>query len=238
MAAPRSAGSGRLETRPTDAVPGRPLGAGVHALAPGNGVEALLAVPAGPPRPRPLLVFFHGAGGTAAQSLAAMAGPAADDGVLLLAPTSVAATWDLIAGGLGRDVAVLDAALAEVAASCAVTRTGFAGFSDGASYALSLGLANGDLVDAVLAFSPGFAAPPARVGRPAVWLCHGRADRVLPVEACGRRVANRLRDRGHPVVYEEFDGGHVLVPDLLRESLAWWRGLPRPGRPVTPSGGW
>jgi phospholipase/carboxylesterase len=166
-----------------------------------------------------------------------MAGPAADDGVLLLATTSVDATWDLIAGGLGRDVAVLDAALAQVADRCAVTRTGFAGFSDGASYALSLGLANGDLVDAVLAFSPGFAAPPARTGRPAVWLCHGRADRVLPVDACGRRVAHRLRDLGHAVVYEEFDGGHVLVPALLRNSLAWWRALPPQGRPVTPSGG-
>jgi phospholipase/carboxylesterase len=238
MAALRAAGSGRLETRPTDTAPVRPRGPGVSALDLGHGIEALLAVPPGPPVARPLLVFFHGAGGTAAQSLAAMAGPAADDGVLLLAPTSVAATWDLIAGGLGRDVAVLDAALAEVAGSCAVTRTGFAGFSDGASYALGLGLANGDLVDAVLAFSPGFAAPPARVGRPAVWICHGRADRVLPVEACGRRVARELRDRGHAVVLEEFDGGHVLVPGLLREALAWWRGLPQQGRPVTPSGGW
>jgi phospholipase/carboxylesterase len=236
MAVPRSAGGGLLESRPTAAVPARPTAAGVHALELGDGTEALLAVPPGPPEPRPLLVFFHGAGGTAAQSVAAMAGPAADDGVLLLAPTSVDTTWDLIAGGLGRDVAVLDAALAQVADRCAVTRTGFAGFSDGASYALSLGLANGDLVDAVLAFSPGFAAPPVRTGRPAVWLCHGRADRVLPVDACGRRVARRLRDLGHAVVYEEFDGGHVLVPALLRESLAWWRGLPQRGDQVRPSG--
>src|SRR3954454_3709611 len=238
MAALRAAGGGGRGSPPPATAPVRPRGPGVHALALGKGIEALLAVPPGPPEARPLLVFFHGAGGTAAQSVPAMAGPAADDGVLLLAPTSVAATWDLIAGGLGRDVAVLDAALAEVAGSCAVTRTGFAGFSDGASYALSLGLANGDRVDAVLAFSPGFAAPPVRVGRPAAWICHGRADRVLPVEACGRRVAGRLRDGGHAVVYEEFDRGHVLVPGLLRKSLAWWRGLPQPGRPVTPSGGW
>jgi predicted esterase len=164
-----------------------------------------------------------------------MAGPAAEDGMLLLAPTSVGSTWDLMAGGLGRDVAALDAALAEVADCCAVAATGFAGFSDGASYALSLGLANGDLVDAVLAFSPGFAAPPVRVARPPVWLCHGRADRVLPVDACGRRVARELRARGHAVVYEEFDGGHVLVPALLRAALDWWRG---DDVPVRPSGGW
>jgi predicted esterase len=33
------------------------------------------------------------------------------------------------------------------------------GFSDGASYALSLGLSNGDLFSHILAFSPGFMRP-------------------------------------------------------------------------------
>src|SRR5205085_1473653 len=84
--------------------------------------------------------------------------------------------WDLLAGGWGRDVAVLDAALAEVFGTCPVSRTGFGGFSDGASYALSLGLGNGDLAEALIAFSPGFAAPSAAVGRPRVWISHGRAD--------------------------------------------------------------
>jgi predicted esterase len=40
------------------------------------------------------------------------------------------------------------------------------GFSDGASYALSLGLANGDLFTHVLGFSPGFMRVPRHVGRP------------------------------------------------------------------------
>ena len=43
------------------------------------------------------------------------------------------------------------------------------GFSDGASYAVSLGLTNGDLFSHVLAFSPGFAAPARRRGRPRVF---------------------------------------------------------------------
>jgi len=33
------------------------------------------------------------------------------------------------------------------------------GFSDGASYALSVGITNGDLFTHVIAFSPGFVAP-------------------------------------------------------------------------------
>jgi predicted esterase len=142
----------------------------------------------------------------------------------VLATTSTASTWDLIAGGLGRDVAVLDAALERTFATAPVSRVALGGFSDGASYALSIGLANGDLVDGVLAFSPGFAAPPTRRGRPRVWISHGTGDRVLPVDRCGRRVARELRAAGYEVGYEEFDGGHEVVPALARQALEAWAG--------------
>ena len=184
----------------------------------------LLAVPSGEPRPRPLLVFFHGAGGEPRQSLDAVGEVAAERGVLVLAPRSGAATWDLVAGRLGRDVAVLDAALAQVTERVAVPRCAVGGFSDGASYALSLGPANGDLFDAVLAFSPGFAAPPVRVGRPRIWITHGTADRVLPVDPCGRRVASAFGATGYDVTYDEFDGGHVVRPGGVSAALEWWLG--------------
>ncbi|WP_245177447.1 phospholipase [Geodermatophilus sp. DF01-2] len=171
-------------------------------------------------------MFFHGAGGTAAQSLAAVGDLAAARGALVLAPSSVASTWDLVAGGLGRDVAVLDAALEQVFARQPITRVAFGGFSDGASYALSLGLANGDLAEAVLAFSPGFASPPRRVGRPRVWIAHGSADRVLPVERCGRRLARALGAADYDVTYEEFDGGHVVRHQDVTAALTTWLGAP------------
>jgi phospholipase/carboxylesterase len=180
----------------------------------------LLAVPPGDPGP--LLVFFHGAGASAADSLRAVGDLATAQGVAVLAPTSVASTWDLIAGGLGRDVAVLDAALSQVFARLPVTRTALAGFSDGASYALSLGVANGDLVKAVLAFSPGFLAAPGCYGRPRFWISHGTDDPVLPVEVCGRRVAGDLAADGYEVAYQEFAGGHVITPDLVTAALGWW----------------
>jgi phospholipase/carboxylesterase len=170
-------------------------------------------------------VFFHGAGGTAAHSVSLVGGPATARDALVLAPSSVAATWDLVAGGLGRDVAVLDAALEQVFARQRVTGVAFGGFSDGASYALSLGLANGDLAEAVLAFSPGFATPPRRVGRPRVWISHGTGDKVLPVARCGRRLAALLGgSEGYDVTYEEFDGGHVVPPDLVTAALTAWLG--------------
>jgi predicted esterase len=103
-----------------------------------------------------------------------------------------------------------------------VGRVAVGGFSDGASYALAIGLANGDLADAVVAFSPGFLAPPVTVGRPRVWVAHGTADRVLPVDACGRRVVRALAREGYPVTYEEFDGGHVVRPGDVTTAVSWW----------------
>src|SRR5436190_993778 len=80
--------------------------------------------------------------------------------------------------GFGEDVAFLNRALESVFARLAVdpARVAIGGFSDGATYALSLGLANGDLFPRVVAFSPGFiiSAPPH--GRPRFFLSHGISD--------------------------------------------------------------
>jgi phospholipase/carboxylesterase len=214
------AASGRLDARPSPATTGPPPRPGVSPLDLGPGAEALLAVPPG--ECRSLLVFFHGAGSSAADGLRAVGDRAAAAGVAVLAPTSVASTWDLIAGGLGRDVAVLDAALAQVLDRLPVSRVGLSGFSDGGSYALCLGVANGDLAEAVLAFSPGFLAVPGRYGRPRFWISHGTEDRVLPVDRCGRRVSRELAADGYEVRYEEFTGGHVVTPDLVTAALDWW----------------
>jgi phospholipase/carboxylesterase len=217
---------GRLRSRPGADPAGPPLPPGTTAVDLGGRGEALVAVPRGGSGPRPLLVFCHGAGGDAARSLAAVGDVATARGVAVLATSSADRTWDLLTGGLGRDVAVLDDALGRVAAGLAVSRVALGGFSDGASYALSLGLANGDLFEALLAFSPGFVAPTGRTGRPRVWLAHGTADRVLPVERCGRRVARDLAAAGYDVVYDEFDGGHVVTPGLVTAALDTWLGPP------------
>lgn len=223
MTPPRPAAAGRLDSRPA-APAALPYPPGERVLELGPDAEARLLVPAGDPLPRPLLVFFHGAGGSAARGVAVVGSAATARGALVLATTSAAGTWDLVAGGLGRDVAVLDAALAQVFARQPVTRVAFGGFSDGASYALSLGLANGDLADTVLAFSPGFVAAPGVTGRPRVWVSHGTGDRVLPVDRCGRRVVADLTRAGYDVAYEEFDGGHVVPPDLVTAALDAWLG--------------
>ena len=213
------ASTGRLTSRPSPTTAAS-LAAGVHAL---HGLPATaLVVPEQVAEPAGLLVFFHGAGGSAEHSLRLAQERTSAAGALLLAPSSAGPTWDLLTGGLGRDVAALDAALEQVFAAHPVSRVALAGFSDGASYALSLGLANGDLAPALLAFSPGFVAPPSQQGVPRVWLSHGTTDTVLPVDRCGRRTVGVLRDAGYDVTYEEFDGGHVVPPHLLDAALSWW----------------
>jgi phospholipase/carboxylesterase len=76
-------------------------------------------------------------------------------------------------------------------------------------------VANGHLIEQVLAFSPGFVAPLQPVGQPRVWVSHGTGDVVLPVQLCGRKVVAQLRARGYEVEYVEFDGGHVVTPGLV-----------------------
>ena len=193
---------------------------GLHEL----GAGAVLLVPQRAAVPAPLLVFLHGAGGSGAVSLHHVRSAAEAAGVLVLAPSSVGPTWDLLTGHLGPDVAALDAALAQVFALHDVDRVALGGFSDGGSYALSLGLANGDLLPDVIAFSPGFLAPPAQVGAPRVWVSHGTADTVLPVGRCGRRVVAQLTGAGYDVTYEEFAGGHVVPAELVTAALTWWHG--------------
>lgn len=171
---------------------------------------------------KPLLVFFHGAGGNPARCLP-LVQPAADrHGCLVLLPSSAGPTWDFIVGGWGPDVARIDDGLAAVYDRFAVSGCAFGGFSDGASYALSIGLANGELADPLLAFSPGFAAPPELRGRPRVWISHGTEDAVLPIDRCGRPTARNLGQAGYEVSYHEFAGSHTVPPDCVDSALEWW----------------
>ena len=214
----------RLRSRPSaDPRPG--LGdSGLLALRGGGRRPPLLLVPEGRSDPRPLVVFFHGAGGSGDHGVPMMRHVAVHRGLLVLLPTSRGPTWDAVRGGLGVDVEALDASLSQVFEELPVSRVAFAGFSDGGSYALTLGLAHGDLADAVLAYSPGFVAAPEQVGSPRVWISHGTADTVLPVDRCGRRLATVLSGAGYDVRYEEFDGGHVVPAHLVSGSVDWWLG--------------
>jgi phospholipase/carboxylesterase len=98
-------------------------------------------------------------------------------------------------------------------------RIAVAGFSDGASYALSIGITNGELFTDVLAFSPGFMAPGSVSGRSSIFISHGRRDDVLPIHRCSRRIVPQLMRAGYDVDYREFEGSHVVPPEMVRAAL-------------------
>lgn len=212
---------GRLLARPADGRPAGPASPGLHPLGLDRRRDGLLVIPRAA-APLPLLVWLHGAGGDARGILRLVEAQAEDAGIALLVPESRGPSWDVIRGGLGPDVAFLDAALRHAFDAVEVdpARVAIGGFSDGASYALTLGLANGDLFGRVLAFSPGFAAPPDFTGKPAIFVSHGRSDEVLPIGPCSRRLVPRLQAAGYDVRYEEFDGGHVVPGWVVAEAFA------------------
>ncbi len=214
----------RLTARPPQSPPERSgLPPGMHPLDLSPGPEVLLHVPPPAPSPPLLVIALHGAGGTARDGLAPLRSFADAHGLLLLAPTAHGRSWDVIVGGWGPDVRRIDDALRRVFATVPVDvqRRGVSGFSDGASYALSLGLANADLLPRVVAFSPGFVAPVRRVGTPRVLLSHGRADTVLPIDRTTRRIVPALREAGVPVDVHEFDGGHTVPSEIARDAARW-----------------
>lgn len=216
--------SGRLRARPGDVTEPAPTGARSLGLVPQR--DTLLYVPASyhPARPAPLAVLLHGAGGDAPGGIALLQGLADEYGIVLLAPASRRQTWDVIHGSYGPDRALIDQALLQTFRRYAIDpqRLAIGGFSDGASYALSVGLTNGDLFTHVMAFSPGFMAPTDLPGSPHFFITHGLRDMVLPIDRCSRQIVPQLQRGGYKVVYHEFDGPHTAPPELARAAVDWF----------------
>lgn len=175
-------------------------------------------------RPMPLFVALHGAGGEG-RSWASYPDRAEAHGFIVLAPDSRSATWDLVRGEFGPDVEFLNRALRHTFEQCRVdsSRIALGGFSDGASYALSLGVANGDLFTHLVGYSPGFfeAGEPI-TGRPRIFLSHGNQDRVLPYAFTNEVLAPTLRDAGYDVTFVPFDGDHGVPGEISEAALDWF----------------
>ncbi|HEX6315309.1 MAG TPA: hypothetical protein VFZ73_10645 [Gemmatimonadaceae bacterium] len=217
-------GEGRITARPGVA-PRTAMAPGIHSLSVGGSEQfCWLVVPTGyePSRAWPLALFFRGAI-TPANTYMASFQPIADDlGLILLAPEASSRTWDLILGGFGPDVDFINLALQTAFRTVHVdpNRVFTSGFSDGASYSLSLGLTNGDFFTRIAAYSPGFMSVATARGLPAFFITHGTVDQVLPVES-SRYIAAELRSRGYEVDFREFNGPHGVSLSLARASYEW-----------------
>lgn len=216
--------NGRLQARPGQVTGAAPVG--LQPLMLGAARDSYLYVPATyrVERPVPLVLLLHGAGGHARQGIDLLRSLADGAGLLLLAPASREQTWDLLVGSrYGPDLDLIDRALEQTFSRYAVTpeRVAVGGFSDGASYALSLGVTNGDLFTHVIAFSPGFMAPAGQTGSPRIFVSHGARDEVLPINRCSRRIVPELEQGGYDVLYREFDGGHTISPEIALKAVGW-----------------
>lgn len=206
---------------------GQGLEPGVHELQLRQKRDALLYVPKSlrPAGAAPLVVYLHGATGSEQQGIRRLS-PLADElGFLLLSPASTDGTWDGIRDGYGVDVRVINLALKRTFEQQHVDarRIALCGFSDGASYALGLGLSNGELFSAVICFSPGFIPPGWKAsGKPRIFISHGTNDEMLPIDRCSRRLVPELKQSGYEVTYREFEGPHAVPPQIAGEAMRWF----------------
>jgi len=220
-------GDGRLTARPREAV--KTTATGRIMLGIDRERDAILHIPkVASESPLPLLVMLHGATQNADDMFWYLGSAHEDAGVAVLAPNSRNTTWDAIDGDFGADVELLNRSLERVFETVAIdrTRVSVGGFSDGATYAVALGLINGDLFSSVVAFSPGFVievTPHSR--KPRVFISHGTRDHILPIDRCGRQVAAELRARGYDVTFREFDGDHEIPHEVASDGLSWVAGL-------------
>ena len=217
-------GSSRLTARPAEPTLEPTLGA--TALGLGGARDGLLYVPTtySSATPSPLFVMLHGAGGSAS-NLEDLFPIVEELGIVALIPESRGRSWDILTGGFGPDVAFIDQALQHTFERCRVHdgRLALGGFSDGASYSLSLGAGNGDLFTHIMAYSPGFFSPLELVGTPGFFVSHGTTDGILPFEITRDRIVPQLMSAGFEVRFEEFNGGHTLTRAMIDLSFEWFR---------------
>lgn len=201
------------------------LGPGSHPLGIDHERDGVLYLPRGYKAgvAAPLMVVFHGAGGTG-QSAQYVFPMADEHGVIILAPDSRdQRTWDLVLGAYGPDADFLSTALGQTLGRCSVDRSrlSIAGHSDGASYGLSFGIGVGDLFTQILAFSPGVMTPVAAKGKPRIFISHGTQDNVMPIDDTSRKFVPRLKGLGYDVTYREYDGRHPVPTEVVVEGFNW-----------------
>lgn len=216
----------RLSARPSKAYGS--IAPGLHPLGLRAERDALLYVPESAAKfeRAPLVLSLHGATRSAERGIDLLRSLADEHGFLLLAPASIDRTWDVIGSNYGPDITFINRSLARAFELRAIdpARVAIAGFSDGASYSLSVGLVNGDFFSAVFGFSPGFVVPGEFKGKPPIFISHGTIDPILPIDECSRRIVPQLKRLGYRVTFREFEGKHTLPPEVASEAMRWFMG--------------
>lgn len=219
VAGPIDHADGRLTARPGSLI--RPFGGGTEYLHLDRR-DAVLFAPEGrdPLAVTSLIVALHGAGQVGLDMIEALRARARRRGFAVVAPTSRGTSWRLRQGPVGPDAAFIDLSLRTAFERIAVdpARIAVLGMSDGASYALSLGLANGDLFRDVIALEPLQFRTPTTRGASRYFLSIGQRDTVSGLVNV-MRMAENLTAQGFDVELAEHGGGHVMDSDHLDRAI-------------------
>ena len=175
----------------------------------------------------PVIVLLHPAGGSAEEFLREFTGKADQRSAILLALQATGRTWTLKPDGkgsadFGPDPTALDEALTALFGQAAIDpqRVVILGFSDGASYALSLGPANPRLFKGIVALSPGTAWLPAGIdSSQRIAIAHGTKDDVLPYENAGDTIVPGLERAGLKPRTLWFKGDHEIDNRSVEQAL-------------------
>ena len=183
--------------------------------------------------PWPLLVLLHGAGDSARNMIEVLRADSDRRGYIILAPKSLGLTWDLFdEAAYAHDPARINAAVRDLFARARIDRErlAIAGFSDGASYALALGIRNPKLFSGVLALSPGFLHMATEVD-PAqrLFISHGRRDPILSWRRVAREFVPKLERAGMRPRTHWFAGGHWIDKASYGGAVDYVLDLPAAG---------
>jgi len=175
--------------------------------------------------PMPLMMMLHGFAGTG-EGVRGMFPLAEEFGVVMIAPESRGLTWGRSIPGFDGDVRYLGPAYRHVAEIVDIdtTRVALGGVSDGAGYALSMGLAYGDSFNHLIVFMGGQMIPYRNQGKPKIFMAHGVDDTQMPIDKTARVYLPKLKADGYDVTYHEYQGGHRVPPAEIRAAFEWFVG--------------
>lgn len=216
---------GHLTARPKSSSARGEFKTGIHSLRLDKIRDGLIYIPKAynHETPAAFALMLHGAGGEAEHGLHLLRQYADEENII--SPASLNTTWDIISKNtFNGDVIFIDQALSLVFERFNINsnRLAIGGFSDGATYALSLGLGNGDLFTHIIAFSPGFYRTIEIKSRPRVFISHGIKDPILPIAPSSRRIVPRLMRLNYDVTFKEFQGEHEIPLAITAAAVKWF----------------
>jgi len=196
----------------------------------------------------PLLIGLHGNGGTPEQIMVTMGKALKKEPLILAAPQGAYPNFPQLRGQhfsweiqtrnrelwkTGDPLAIenINEVVQLLMKEYPVSEVYILGFSQGAAYAFLSGFKYPEIVTGIISIGGLFPETDTEFSvlketeiangkKFRVFIAQGRDDRSLPI-GFGAKTAEKLKKYGYEVEYQEYEGGHEISPELLKEIAAW-----------------